>query len=250
MNFKPMKNYILTWCFFGLILACNNGPKVIEAVDTNTESSQSAADEATTKTHKVVVEEVLQTSKYTYLNVTEDGTKSWIAIPKKEVKVGATYYYRGGLLKRNFKSQEFDRVFEEVYLVSDVSEDPGFGGGMSGGGNPHGGGEPQLEQTTKLDPPAGGISIAELFKNRQKYDGQVVKVTGRCVKYNSMIMRRNWVHLQDGSAPGEGVDLTVTTTDKVELGTIVSFEGKIALNKDFGAGYKYEIIMEEAKLLQ
>jgi hypothetical protein len=243
-----MKIYILPCILIGLLMACNNGPKVIEATDTSTETSQGHTDEAATKTHKVVVEEVLQTSKYTYLNVKEDGNNSWIAIPKKEVKVGATYYYRGGLLKRNFKSQEFDRVFETVYLVSDISEDPGMG--TMSGSNPHASGETQLEQTTRLDPPSGGISLAELFKNRKKYDGQTVKVTGRCVKLNTMIMQRNWVHLQDGSLSEEEGDLTVTTTDKVELGTIVSFEGKIALNKDFGAGYKYEIIMEEAKLLK
>jgi hypothetical protein len=103
-------------------------------------------------------------------------------------------------------------------------------------------------QTTKIDPPTGGISVDELFKNRQKYDGQIVKVKGKCVKLNTNIMNRNWIHLQDGSMTDEG-DLTVTTIDKVALGDIVAFEGKITLNKDFGAGYKYDIIMEEARLL-
>ena len=243
-----MKSTIFTTLFIILLMACDSKPKVIEAVDATEETQQNATDPATSKLHKVVVDEVLQTSKYTYLNVTEDGEKTWIAIPKKEVKVGATYYYRGGLKKTNFKSVEYDRVFETLYLVSDVSEDPGLG--ASGGSSPHAGmssGEPQLEQTTKLDPPSGGISIAELLKNRQKYDGQTVRVKGRCVKLNNMIMNRNWIHLQDGSM--KDVDLTVTTTESVQLGSVVSFEGKIALNKDFGAGYKYEIIMEEAHLL-
>ena len=244
-----MKTYIFLLLISALVWSCDSKPKVIESVDVTEETQQDASDPNASKLHKVVVEEVLHTPKYTYLNVTEDGAKIWIAVPKKEVKVGGTYYYRGGLKKNNFKSVEFDRVFETLYLVSDVSEDPGLGGMTST--SPHGesGGEPQLEQTTKLDPPAGGISIAELFKNRQKYEGQTVKVKGRCVKLNMNIMNRNWIHLQDGSTNDQGVDLTVTTAEIVQLGTIVAFEGKITLNKDFGAGYKYEIIMEEAHLL-
>jgi hypothetical protein len=245
-----MKNIIVATLFTVMLIACDSKPKVIEAVDTATETQQAAQDPSASALHKVVVEEVLPTSKYTYLNVSENGEKTWIAIPKKDVKVGGTYYYRGGLKKTNFKSVEYDRVFETLYLVSDVSEDPGMGGAT--GSSPHAGmsEEPQLEQTTKLEPPTGGISIAELLKNRQKYDGQTVRVKGRCVKLNNMIMSRNWIHLQDGSTKDQGIDLTVTTTENVPLGSIVAFEGKIALNKDFGAGYKYEIIMEEAHLLQ
>lgn len=59
-------------------------------------------------------------------------------------------------------------------------------------------------------------------------------------------MGRNWIHLKDGS--GGTFDLTVTTQEHIELGSVVLFEGKIALNKDFGAGYFFNIIMEEAIL--
>jgi hypothetical protein len=61
-------------------------------------------------------------------------------------------------------------------------------------------------------------------------------------------MDKNWVHLQDGTSDSDSFDLTVTTTDNVEVGDIATFKGKITLKKDFGAGYYYELIMEEAKL--
>ena len=70
--------------------------------------------------------------------------------------------------------------------------------------------------------------------------------TGKCVKVNPMIMGRNWIHLQDGS--GDNLDLTITTTENIPVGHVITLEGTIALNKDFGAGYKYDIIMEEAVL--
>ena len=96
----------------------------------------------------------------------------------------------------------------------------------------------------KVEPVEGAIRIADLVNNRNQYEGKLIKVTGKCVKVNSEIMGRNWIHLQDGS--GENFDLTVTTDESVELGTIVTMEGTIALNKDFGAGYRYDVIMEGA----
>ena len=230
-------------------MACNSKPKVIEAVETGPETEQPVVDEAATTLHKVVVEEALHTSRYTYLNVTENGETFWIAIPKKEVEIGGTYYYRGGLKKTNFKSVEHDRVFETVYLVSDVSKDPGMTG--MGGGDPHAGMQEQpTAPTGKIDPPPGGITLAELMANKEKYNGQTIRVRGKVVKLNNMIMNRNWIHIQDGTLKDNAADLTVTTTENVPLGAVVAFEGVIALNKDFGAGYKYEIILEGAQLLQ
>jgi starvation-inducible outer membrane lipoprotein len=107
----------------------------------------------------------------------------------------------------------------------------------------------QENDNVKTQPPSGGITINELYTNRKKYEGQIVRVNGKCVKLNNNIMNLNWIHIQDGSSSDEKQDLTITTTDEVSMGAIVAFEGKIALDKDFGAGYKYEIIMEEAHLL-
>ena len=230
-----------------LTVACNSKPKIIEAVDdTTVDTGQPAMEAATEELHKVVVDEVLHTSRYTYLNVTEDGQQFWIAIPRKEVEKGGLYYYRGGLKKTNFKSVEHDRVFETVYLVSDVAKDPSLIG--FAGVNPNAD-MPVDNVSGKMDPPPGGITLSELFANKEKYNGQTVRVRGKCVKLNNMIMNRNWIHIQDGTLEDD-MDLTVTTTENVPLGAVVAFEGTIALNRDFGAGYKYEIIMENAQLLQ
>jgi hypothetical protein len=61
-------------------------------------------------------------------------------------------------------------------------------------------------------------------------------------------MNRNWVHLQDGTWDGDHYDLTVTTQDAVKPGDVVTFSGTVTLNKDFGAGYVYEVVIEDAKL--
>ena len=248
-------NYLFTVCI--LLTACDTGPKVIEAesasgdntLSTSVSDVHNAQSASNNEEHKVVVEEVLNTSNYSYLNVEEDGKKFWIAIPKKEVTIGETYYFKGGLLKKNFHSKEHDRVFETVYLVSDVHKQPIGSGGSAADealNKIHGHGSAADNSLVNVEPAEGAIKLSELFSSKEKYEGQVVKVTGKCVKMNPNIMGRNWVHIQDGS--GGGLDLTVTTAENVPVGQVVTLEGTITLNKDFGAGYQYAIIMEEAKL--
>jgi hypothetical protein len=86
-----------------------------------------------------------------------------------------------------------------------------------------------------------------LFVNKEKYENKIVTIRGKVVKYNPEIMGKNWAHIQDGTDFNGVFDLTVTTADVVTLDEISVFEGKITLNKDFGSGYSYEIIMEDAK---
>lgn len=235
------------------ISACNSKPKVIEAESAGGESDApifqdaplvQGADAATTpqQEHTVVVEEVMNTDRYSYLRVKENGEEFWVAISKRDVKVGGTYYYRGGLLKKNFQSQEFNRLFETIYLVSDFRDQTGNAGEAMVSTQS----AAAVEPPTSVTPAAGAIKISDLVANLSKYDGKVVKVTGKCVKVNSMIMGRNWAHIQDGS--GKNLDLTVTTTENIPLGAIVTVEGTLVLNKDFGAGYKYDYLMEGAVL--
>lgn len=194
--------------------------------------------------HTVKVEEVLNTEKYSYLNVTENGEKFWIAIPRMEVEIGETYHYTEALLKHNFESKEYNRVFETIYLVSDIHSHSAESDGSAAHGNGDSGKPSQ--DAVNIEAAEGSIQMAELFANKEKYKDKTVQVTGKCIKVNSMIMGRNWVHIQDGS--GDGLDLTITTSENVQLNEVVTFEGVITLDKDFGAGYKYDIIMEQAKL--
>ncbi len=99
----------------------------------------------------------------------------------------------------------------------------------------------------KVEPCADCITIAKLMEDKKDYEGKTVKVKGEVTKYNSGIMGKNWVHIQDGTEYKGSFDLTVTTDISAVMGETVTFEGKIVLNKDFGYGYSYEILMEDAK---
>lgn len=99
----------------------------------------------------------------------------------------------------------------------------------------------------KVEPCADCVTIGKLLADRQSYAGKIIKVKGQVTKFNGGIMGRNWVHIQDGTEYQDGFDLTVTTDNTVAMGETVTFEGKIALDKDFGYGYTYSVIMEDAK---
>jgi hypothetical protein len=101
-----------------------------------------------------------------------------------------------------------------------------------------------------VEPAAGCVTIAKLLENKQSFAGQVIRVKGQVTKYNPQIMGKNWVHIQDGTEFNGGFDLTITTEGNVVVGETVIFEGKLALDKDFGYGYSYNVLLEEAKLVR
>jgi hypothetical protein len=68
------------------------------------------------------------------------------------------------------------------------------------------------------------------------------------MKYNPGIMGTNWIHIQDGTAYQNDFDLLVTTDTQVQLGQVITAEGRIVTNKDFGAGYSYKVLIENAKV--
>jgi hypothetical protein len=94
----------------------------------------------------------------------------------------------------------------------------------------------------------GGKTIAEIFSGQAKLSSKSVTVRGKVVKYNAQILGKNWLHIQDGSGDADkgNNDLTVTTTTEAKLGDTVLVTGVLSLNKDFGAGYKYALILDGA----
>jgi hypothetical protein len=93
----------------------------------------------------------------------------------------------------------------------------------------------------------GCIKIADLLANKKSYSGKTIKVKGSVTKFNPEIMGKNWVHIQDGTEFNGEFDLTITTDAKASIGETTTFEGTITLDKDFGYGYFYSIIMEGGK---
>ena len=253
------KKLVIPFVVFVFFMSCDSKPKIIVA-DENPVASTPMQENAITPqgtgsspssnssdVHQVVANEILQTERYTYLNVSETGKSFWIATSKTEASKGKTYMYRGGLMKTNFESVEFKRTFDTIYLVSNIisaTEHPG--GNLSVGA-----GQSNAQQNISagtMPVVKDAIRLSELITNKAKYEGKVITVTGECTKVNNGIMGRNWVHIQDGSKEkGKVIDLTITTNQNLSVGNKVALKGKIVLNKDFGAGYRYDVLMEDAE---
>jgi hypothetical protein len=199
--------------------------------------------------HNGVVQEVLQATEYTYLHLQEAEQTYWIAIQKQDLQVGDKVSFNGGLEMRDFTSKDLDRTFDRVLFVDQLVGGQAAPAVMAGPhGAPMSSGKPVLaKETISIQPVAGGTTIGELFGNRDRFADRTVLVKGKVTKINRGIMGRNWIHLQDGTESNGEFDLTLTTQDVAEVGDIAVFEGTVALNRDFGAGYKYDVIMENAQ---
>jgi len=92
----------------------------------------------------------------------------------------------------------------------------------------------------------GGVTVAEIYGGKTELAGKSVKIKGKVMKVSQQIMGRNWIHIQDGSGEAGSNDLTVTSDSVPNVGDIVVVDGTLAADKDFGAGYTYEVIVEGA----
>jgi len=235
-----------------LMSSCQESAKKVQSFSTGEKTSESIAESAAPSNqsyHHVIIKEFLQTSSYTYLLVTEKDQEYWIAVTKLDAKVGDDLYYEKSLVMKDFKSKELDRVFERVLFVQNNTSTPPT---ATSGTAPKMAAKKMPAKVNKqikgikLEVAKGGISIAELYKNRDQYAGKKVKVRGRVVKVNNGIMSRNWIHIQDGTADADNYDLTLTTQNVANMGDVINIEGTVYLKKEFGAGYSYDLIIEEA----
>jgi hypothetical protein len=94
----------------------------------------------------------------------------------------------------------------------------------------------------------GGVTVAELYASKAELAGETVKVRGKVVKLNPGIMGTNWVHVRDGSGDEGANNLTVTTSALPALGDTVVVSGLLQVDRDFGMGYRYDLIIEEAEV--
>ena len=198
--------------------------------------------------HTVVALETLPTSKYIYVRVKEGQEEFWLATILQEVNVGRSYFYRGGLLKTNFESKEYNRTFDKLYLVSQlVPSDHGNSVGGSGAAPSTSPIPSAVAPLPPLDVP-GSTKIADLIADPKSFGGKTIQVSGTCTKVNPNIMGRNWIHVKDKSKGDP--ELVITTDAPVAEGQVVTIIGTVVLNKDFGAGYKYDILLEGGRLVK
>lgn len=195
------------------------------------------------------VTETVTTAGYTYVLV-DDGKESfWAAAPQFAVAVGDEVTIPSGMAMTDYHSKSLDRDFDVVYFVTSIgtggaapAAKPEFPAGHPSMGSSSDAGEVDVSAVTRS---AGDVSIADIFSGKAELSGQEVRVRGKVVKFSSGIMGKNWIHLQDGTDHEGANDLTVTTDAVVQQGDTVAVTGILATDKDFGAGYRYDVIIED-----
>lgn len=209
----------------------------------------------TANMHEVTPLEKIDAGGYTYLRVKEKEKEIWIAVSAREIDMNSTYFYDNAMEMTNFESKALNRTFDSIWFIQDfyskaeVEEKVAATPQPGTSAQSHISGGKRVEISVSQDD--NTISLKEFFEQANKLDGKTVRIKAMVVKRNLHIMSKNWYHIQDGTALNDQYDLTLTTDENTELkvGTEAVFEGKVARNKDFGAGYVYPVILEETKVI-
>jgi hypothetical protein len=91
-------------------------------------------------------------------------------------------------------------------------------------------------------------TVAQVYQEKSALAGQQISVHGKVVKVNNHVMDRNFLHVQDGTGTEDANDLTVTSSETAQVGDEITVTGTLAVDKDFGAGYTYPVILEQANI--
>ena len=200
---------------------------------------------------KGVVQEFVDVDSYTYLRIKTARGEIWAAVDKAAVRQGTTVMIENATVMRDFHSKTLNRTFPTIV----------FGNLAGARGSPHGTGNEMavahanLAKATdtadiRVDKAVGANArtVGEIVGKSAELKDKPVLVRGKVVKYNPGIMGKNWLHLRDGSgsATDGSNDILVTTNDAAKLGDIVTVKGIVHTDKDFGAGYAYKVLIEEA----
>jgi hypothetical protein len=197
--------------------------------------------------------EIIHTAGYTYVRLDTGTREVWAAAPQSEVKTGDSVRVPDAMPMPNYHSKSLDREFDLVYFASRFVLNGATSGlkaeapGLPPDHPPVQGAAGKAPvDFSDLERLPGGVTVEEVVTDPKKLGGKAVALRGKVVKYNPMILGKNWVHVQDGTGSPGSNNLVVTTDSQVKVGDTVVVNGIVTTDKDFGGGYRYKVIIENA----
>lgn len=196
--------------------------------------------------HSGIAGEVLQGGDYTYVRIDSGGAQLWVAGLQADITAGQPVEAGQGALMQDFESKTLGRTFDTIHLVpwirvagEDAAPAPAAHATA-----------PAAAAVAPVEALPDGQTVAQLFEERAALAGQPIAVRGRVTKVTAGVMGTTFMHLQDGTgSEADGThDLTVTTDDPVAVGQTVVVRGTLITDKDFGAGYRYDVLIENATI--
>jgi hypothetical protein len=212
-----------------------------------------AGDAAPAGTVNGRVLETLDAGAYTYLHLSTASGETWAAVPRAAVPVGAQVVIAGAMPMDGFESKTLNRKFERIVfgtLAGPPGRPPLRAGGALPAGHPAVPAGPVADVKVAKAEAADGRTVAEVWAQKAALKDKPVTIHGTVVKFTAGVLGKNWLHLRDGSGSREKADddVTVTTGDAAAVGDVVTVAGTVRLDRDFGSGYSYAVIIEEAKV--
>lgn len=241
-----MRNVIGILTCIGLLAGCDQQKAAPTAEATAAVAPAHPPVQAATGELRGKLLETIDAAGYTYLRLQTSSGETWAAIPATDVQQGTEVVVLDPRPMGRFESKTLKRTFDEIV----------FGSGLKGAAPRRAATSVQPAQPVaaeiKVDRATGpnARTIAEIHGDKAKLANATVEVRGQVVKSNSGILDRNWLHLRDGSgtAAAGTHDLTVTTQATAQVGDVVVIKGTVRIDKDFGAGYAYPVIVEDASI--
>ena len=237
----------------------------------------------TEEQHIATVLDTMNAAGYTYAQVNEDGNVYWIAGPTTTISEGMQISFIEQMVMENFTSKALNKTFDYLVFASAIinpndsaksttashsakkdhdcdtcSTDKAAPIQQATAQQPshtpygaHGAPtkqEPKELKKTDVAKAKGGYSVEELYAKKDTLKDKQVKVNAQVVKVSKNIMGKDWIHIQDGSGVAGTNDIIATSINStVNVGDIVSINGKVSTNVDLGYGYNFSVMIEEAK---
>jgi hypothetical protein len=213
------------------------------AAQPTAESSQSQGKDSSLS-GKVI--ETMTSGGYTYTLIEQNGQKTWVAVPATKISVGQQVSFRPGVAMGSFESKTLNRKFDNIIFSSGLLGQAPMAHGTEMTSEQHPISTSQA-QNKPIEKAAGAnaYTISELIKKSTQLDNHAVSVRGEVIKVSEKIMGKNWIHIMDSSAKDY---LVVTSANLPKVGDVVTVSGTLHKDKDFGSGYKYALIIEDATI--
>jgi hypothetical protein len=272
-----MKRFRMHYCLFLILATLSVGHQASAGSEATPGAAAKPTPKAVALSGKVL--ETMDGGGYTYLLLKNGADKVWVAVPLFKVKVGQELTLRPGYEFKNFNSKGLNRTFDRVIFSAGVVDQdiqlspsalkmahegaktvpaaapaapavPAKTAASSAPKSNAGKNVPlSIQQVAKAKGP-NSYTIAQLYAKREKLEKKPIVVRGKVVKVSTRIMKRNWIHIKDGSGTEakKNNDIVVTSVDLPKEGDVVTVKGTLYNRIDFGSGYRFELMVQDAKV--